>query len=121
MDLNPIPFRGVESNSSLGGGGGGERNIHCDMAICAACMNINKVRLDGKILGGLPPTPQVSTPMPFDPRPSPDFSPRLQDCKIWAGPGDEATGEPQTDSHACSVGYFKKCEQPTPKFSLAMQ
>ena len=26
-----------------GGGGGGERNIHCDTAICAACMNINKV------------------------------------------------------------------------------
>ena len=25
----------------------------------------------------------------FDPRPSPDFSPRLRD-KIWVGPGDEA-------------------------------
>ena len=23
--------------------GGTERNIHCDLAICAACMNINKV------------------------------------------------------------------------------
>ena len=37
---------GVGSNSILGGGGGGgggELNIHCDAAICAACMNINKV------------------------------------------------------------------------------
>ena len=42
---------GVTSNSIFffggggGGGGGGVwgRNIHCDAAICVACMNINKV------------------------------------------------------------------------------
>ena len=35
----------VESNSIFGGGGGGggKHNIHCDAAICAACMSINKV------------------------------------------------------------------------------
>ena len=31
----------------------------------------------------------------FDPRPSPDFSPRLQD-KIWEWPGDEGMSAPQT-------------------------
>ena len=40
--------------------GGAKRNIQCDMAICAACININKV-LRVKYWGALPPP--VPTPM----------------------------------------------------------
>ena len=59
---------GVGSNSIFfffwgggGGGGGGECNIHCDAAICAACMNINKVSRV-KHRGGGGPGPPVPTP-----------------------------------------------------------
>ena len=48
-----------------GGGGGGERNIQCDAAICAACMNINKVSRVKYWEGPGPPlsSPLVPTPM----------------------------------------------------------
>ena len=59
---------GVGSNSILGGGGGGEGgggecNIHCDVAICAACMNINKVSRV-KYWGALAPPALPPPPTP---------------------------------------------------------
>ena len=48
---------GVGSISILGGP---NVNIHCDAAICAACMNINKV---SRVKYWLGPAPPVSTPM----------------------------------------------------------
>ena len=56
---------GVGSISNLGGGGGGGANvnIHCDAAICAACMNINKVWRVKYWGGPGPPCPWVPMPM----------------------------------------------------------
>ena len=45
--------------------GEAERNIHCDAAICAACMNINIILSGGGGGGGSgPPAPLVPTPIP---------------------------------------------------------
>ena len=42
---------------------GAKRNIHCDTAICTACMNINKLSGIKYWEGPGPPAPPVPTPM----------------------------------------------------------